>query len=85
MQAFILIHTELGRAEQVAGEVRGLRKVLNSEAVTGPYDVIARVEVDALDHVYDELIPAIRDIPGVMRSVACPSVGHRYVAETIAA
>jgi len=80
MQAFILIYTELGKAEEAAASVRGLHGIVSSEAVTGPYDVIARVDVEELDQIYDELVPAIRALPGVMRSVACPAVGHRFSA-----
>ncbi len=43
VEAFVLIQTEVGRAEVIARQLAGLRGVLSSEYVTGPYDVVVRV------------------------------------------
>ena len=40
--AYILIQTEVGVVGPVAAEVAGVKGVTSAEAVTGPYDVIAR-------------------------------------------
>ena len=44
VQAFILIQTEVGKAATVAEAIRTVAGVTSAEDVTGPYDVIARVE-----------------------------------------
>ena len=41
-EAFMLIQTEVGRAEVVAKQLATLPGVLSSEYVTGPYDVVVR-------------------------------------------
>src|SRR5579862_7115471 len=40
VSAYILIQTEVGKASQVATEVRQIDGVISAEDVTGPYDVI---------------------------------------------
>ena len=51
VEAFMLIQTEVGRAEVVAKQLAGLPGVLSSEYVTGPYDVVVRVGADTLDEL----------------------------------
>ncbi len=74
MQAFILIHTELGKAEEAAASVRGLHGIVSSEAVTGPYDVIARVEAENVDALGKLVIARIQDVPGITRTLTCTVV-----------
>ena len=49
VQAYIPIQTEVGRAASVAHLISELEGVALAEDVTGPYDVIARVEADSVD------------------------------------
>jgi AsnC-like helix-turn-helix protein len=49
MVAYILVHTEVGVIGDVAGEIAAIKGVMSADAVTGPYDVIARAEADSLD------------------------------------
>ena len=49
LTAYILIQTEVGKAAQVARAVADIQGVLSAEDVTGPYDVIARVESRNVD------------------------------------
>ena len=46
VEAFVLIQTEVGRAEVVAKQLAALPGVLSSEYVTGPYDVVVRIGAD---------------------------------------
>ena len=46
VQAYILIQTEVGKAATVAEAIAGIAGVVLAEDVTGPYDVIARVEAN---------------------------------------
>ena len=49
VQAYILIQTEVGKAATVAETIGGIAGVVQAEDVTGPYDVIARVEANTVD------------------------------------
>ncbi len=64
VEAYILIQTEVGRAEVVAKQVAELPGVLSSEYVTGPYDVVARVGSDTKDELTASVVPACSRSPG---------------------
>src|SRR5674476_965698 len=49
VQAYVLIQTEVGKAAKVAESIAGISGVTVAEDVTGPYDVIARVEARTVD------------------------------------
>ena len=64
VQAYILIQTEVGRAASVA----------LAEDVTGPYDVIARVEASSVDELGKLVIARIQDVEGITRTLTCTVV-----------
>ena len=73
-KAFILIETAVGKDKEVANELRQLQGVKSADTVTGPYDVIATIEVETLDDI-DELVTAkIQPIPGIDRTLTCLSM-----------
>ncbi|MEI2765817.1 MAG: Lrp/AsnC family transcriptional regulator [Dermatophilaceae bacterium] len=74
VQAFILIQTEVGRAAQVAESIRQVAGVSSAEDVTGPYDVIARVEAVTVDDLGKLVIAKIQDVPGITRTLTCTVV-----------
>ena len=49
--AYILIQTEVGKAAQVAKDIVDITGVQQAQAVTGPYDVIVRVEAHNIDEL----------------------------------
>ncbi len=51
VQAYVLIQTEVGKAAQVASEVRKIDGVKSADDVTGPYDVIVNAEADSVDEL----------------------------------
>ena len=51
VSAYVLIQTEVGKAASVAAEIATLAGVTTAEDVTGPYDVIARVEARNVDEL----------------------------------
>ena len=74
VQAYILIQTEVGRAASVAVEISRLSGVTMAEDVTGPYDVIARIEAPTLDELGQIVIAKIQDVPGITRTLTCTVV-----------
>ena len=74
VQAYILIQTEVGRASQVAQEITGISGVTLADYVTGPYDVIARVEAVGVDELGQLVIARIQDVPGITRTLTCTVV-----------
>ena len=49
VQAYILVQTEVGKSDEVAQAINAIDGVMNSEHVTGPYDVIVRAEAKSID------------------------------------
>jgi hypothetical protein len=72
MEAYMLIQTEVGRAEVVAKQVAALPGVLSSEYVTGPYDVVVRVGSPSEDDLAATIVPGIQQIAGITRTLTCP-------------
>ena len=74
VQAYILIQTEVGRAADVARAIAGIPGVTLAEDVTGPYDVIARVEAPSVDELGQLVIARIQDVKGITRTLTCTVV-----------
>jgi DNA-binding Lrp family transcriptional regulator len=74
VQAYILIQTEVGQAAGVAGEIAQLAGVTLAEDVTGPYDVIARVEAPSIDELGHLVVARIQDVKGITRTLTCTVV-----------
>ncbi|HET8614155.1 MAG TPA: Lrp/AsnC ligand binding domain-containing protein [Actinomycetales bacterium] len=74
VQAYILIQSEVGMAASVAERIAGISGVTLSEDVTGPYDVIARVEARNVDELGRLVIAKIQDVPGITRTLTCTVV-----------
>ena len=74
VQAYILIQTEVGRASTIATEIAQISGVTMAEDVTGPYDVIARIEAPTMDALGQIVIAKIQDVKGITRTLTCTVV-----------
>jgi DNA-binding Lrp family transcriptional regulator len=72
--AYVLIQTEVGRAEKVATSARDIDGVVAADNVAGPYDVILKTEADTLDELGQLVVSAIQKIDGITRTFTCPIV-----------
>jgi DNA-binding Lrp family transcriptional regulator len=81
VESIILIQTEVGRTEGVIRALATMREILAAEVVTGPYDIVARARTASQDILVHELETAIRSIPGVTRTVACPLAGQERIVD----
>lgn len=68
----MLIQTEVGRAEVVAKQLAALPGVSSSEYVTGPYDVVIRVEADTAARLDSDVVPSVQQVTGITRTLTCP-------------
>ena len=67
-RAFVLIQTVPGRVEGVLRTMRRLDAVQSVDSVTGPYDIVAMVEVDTLRKLSQVVAGTIGGIRGVTRT-----------------
>jgi DNA-binding Lrp family transcriptional regulator len=72
VEAFMLIQTEVGRAEVIAKQLAGLPGVLSAEYVTGPYDVVVRIGAQSLDELQAGVVPSVQQVSGITRTLTCP-------------
>lgn len=74
VSAYVLIQTEVGKAAQVAAEVRSIPGVVAADDVTGPYDVIVRAEATSVDELGRMIVSRLQTIEGITRTLTCPVV-----------
>ena len=74
VQAYVLIQSEVGKAALVAEAIGKISGVTMAEDVTGPYDVIARVEARTVDELGKLVIAKIQDVAGITRTLTCTVV-----------
>jgi DNA-binding Lrp family transcriptional regulator len=74
VQAYILIQTEVGKAADVANEVREIDGVTEADDVTGPYDVIVRAEAKNVDELGKLVVARVQGVDGITRTLTCPVV-----------
>lgn len=72
---WVLVQTEVGHARPVCDAINELQvagvKVLAADTVTGPYDVVARVEADDADILMSTVENVIETAGGVQHTVTC--------------
>ncbi len=74
VQAYVLIQTEVGKAAGVARSVGAIEGVVTAEDVTGPYDVIVRVQAGSVDELGRMVVSRVQLIEGITRTITCPVV-----------
>ncbi|MFN4133653.1 MAG: Lrp/AsnC family transcriptional regulator [Candidatus Hadarchaeales archaeon] len=65
VKAYSLISAEPGKTAEVFAKVKAVEGVKSAEAVAGPYDIVARIEVGSLEKLTKTVFGEIRGIPGV--------------------
>ncbi len=68
----MLIQTEVGRAEVVAKQLAELAGVRSAEYVTGPYDVVARIEAATMADLQSTVVPSVQQAENITRTLTCP-------------
>ena len=76
LSAYVLIQTEVGKVAHVAQALNDLDGVELAEDITGPYDVIARIQAPGLDQLGRLVAFRIHVVDGVTRTLTC-TVIHR--------
>jgi DNA-binding Lrp family transcriptional regulator len=71
LSAYVLILTEVGKVAHVARALSDLDGVQVAEDITGPYDVIARIQAPGLDQLGRLVASRIQAVDGVIRTLTC--------------
>ena len=71
VKAFVLIEVSMGKIKDVATAIEKVEGVKSADAVTGPYDVIAIVEMPDVNALGDLVSKQIHSVSGIARTVTC--------------
>ena len=74
VSAYLLIQTEVGKAAAVADEVRRIDGVIAADDVTGPYDVVVRVEAPTMDDLGKLVVGRVQMLDGITKTTTMPVV-----------
>lgn len=74
VQAYVLVQTEVGKAVPVATAIGKIQGVVAAQDVTGPYDVIVRIEAATVEELGPLVMSKIQGVPGITRTVTCTVV-----------
>ena len=70
----VLIQAGVGMASRVGQAVGAIQGVRSADIVTGPYDVVARVEAASIDALGRLVVSKIQAVEGITRTLTCPVV-----------
>jgi len=74
VKAYVLIEVAVGKAKEVVTALQKVEGVQSVAAVTGPYDVIAVVEMPDVNTIGDLVTRNIHSVSGIARTVTCLTV-----------
>lgn len=69
VSAYIFVEVTQGKAMEIRDRIAGIRGVREAHSVTGPYDIIARVEGDDVGMLGEFIVSRIQNVPGVLRTL----------------
>jgi DNA-binding Lrp family transcriptional regulator len=75
--AIILIQTEIGSESRVLDELMKIPEVKEAYIVYGTYDIVVKVETDALEKIRDIVTNKIRKLPDIRTTVTMIVVEER--------
>jgi DNA-binding Lrp family transcriptional regulator len=62
---YVLIETEAGKLEPVLNRVKGIQGVIDASAVTGIYDIIAKLQTDNITKALSTVVKEMKNIEGI--------------------
>ena len=71
LSAYVLILTEVGKVAHVAQALGDVDGVQLADNVTGPYDIIAKIQAPSLDQLGRLVAFRIQVVDGVTRTLTC--------------
>ncbi len=74
VQAYVLIQTEVGKSKSVTEDIRSITGVVTSDEVTGPYDIICKLEADSVEALGSLVLAKVQEVAGITRTLTCTVV-----------
>ena len=73
-RAYVLIEVEAGQVGEVIAALRSLPGIHAADVVTGPYDIIATIELPEQRLIGRLVMDAIHSIAGLKRTITCLAI-----------
>lgn len=74
VQAYVLIQSEVGKSSSVAQSIRDIKGVVATDEVTGPYDIIAKLEGVSVEELGSLVLAKVQEVSGITRTLTCTVV-----------
>lgn len=72
---FLLVEVEVGKLDDVLRRMKATPGVTEVQAVTGPFDLIVKVQAPHINEALDTVVHKIRRIPGIKSTETLVTVG----------
>jgi DNA-binding Lrp family transcriptional regulator len=74
VRAYVLITATAGKALEVVSGLDGQDGVIQADAITGEYDVIAQVQADDIAAIGRLIVERVQGASGVLKTITCLAV-----------
>ena len=74
IKAYLLVETAIGTTREVANSLRAVEGIESADVVTGPFDVIAVINVADFTQVGILVTEKVHTINGIVRATSYPVV-----------
>jgi DNA-binding Lrp family transcriptional regulator len=71
VKAYIFIECNVGSTKEVIEGLKRFNGIKSVETVTGPYDIIAILELESLPEIGDMVTQNVQKVNGITRTVTC--------------
>ncbi|MEW5868678.1 MAG: Lrp/AsnC ligand binding domain-containing protein [Chloroflexota bacterium] len=71
MKAFVLIHVQPGLVTEVVRNINRLQGVQEAHMTFGPYDAVAVILADDINHLGRLIARDVQPIPGIIDTLTC--------------
>ncbi|HYA01301.1 MAG TPA: Lrp/AsnC ligand binding domain-containing protein [Candidatus Binatia bacterium] len=71
VRAYVLISATAGKALEVVSKLQGQEGIVQADAITGEYDVIAQVESGDIAGIGKLIVEKVQAADGVFKTITC--------------
>ena len=72
---YLLVEIDIGKLDEVVRRLRATPGVTEVQAVTGPFDLIVKVQAPQINEALDTVVHKIRRVPGIKSTETLVTVG----------
>jgi DNA-binding Lrp family transcriptional regulator len=71
VRAYVLITATAGKALEVVQALKGQDGIIEADAITGEYDVIAQIKADDVAGIGRLIVDKVQSADGVFKTITC--------------